>query len=280
VTDYSTRDIADLLGVEPEAVRRYASTAELNPGRDKGSRYALTFQDMVLIRTAIELASAGVPHRRVHQSLRRLRAQLPAGKPMAAVRISTRGSELIVQDGNTVWSPESGQVILELATPSEKTRVTSLDRRRAKAVERENPDMSADEWYDMGCALMERLPEQALQAFRSAIRLSPGHAEAHVNAGFVLQSQGEAKLAEAEYRRALEVDPSSAIAAYNLGVVLEDQQRPEEALSAYSLAVEAGPEMPDAHFNLSRLSEELGDRATALQHLRAYGRLLRAARAT
>ncbi|MEN8144741.1 MAG: tetratricopeptide repeat protein [Gemmatimonadota bacterium] len=280
MSDYSTRDIADLLGVEPEAVRRYASTAELDPDRDKGDRYSLSFQDMVLIRTAIELASAGVPHQRVHQSLRRLREQLPTGRPLAAVRISTDGAELIVQDGNTVWSPESGQVILGLATPSQQTRVTSLDRRRAKAVERQSSEMSAEEWYELGCVLIERLPEQALQAFRSAVGLNPNHAEAHVNAGFVLQSRHENEQAEAAYRLALEADSSCAIAAYNLGVVLEDQRRPEEALSAYALALEADPDMPDAHFNLSRLSEEMGDRATALQHLRAYSRLLRAPRAT
>ncbi len=170
------------------------------------------------------------------------------------MRIRGVRSRATVQDGNTVWSPESGQVILELATPSEKTRVTSLDRRRAKAVERENPDMSADEWYDLGCALIERLPEQALQAFRSAIRLSPGHAEAHVNSGFLLQSQGENELAEAEYRLALEADPASAIAAYNLGVVLEDQGRPEAPVYGWSTKGFDTADLKDAKSLFNELS--------------------------
>ena len=84
------------------------------------------------------------------------------------------------------------------------------------------------------------------------------------------------RLAEAElhYRAAL-TNGAHATAAYNLGVVLEDRRRPADAVAAYRLAIEADPRFPDAHYNLSRLYEQLGDKTSALRHLKSYRALTR-----
>jgi tetratricopeptide (TPR) repeat protein len=50
--------------------------------------------------------------------------------------------------------------------------------------------------------------------------------------------------------------------------------RDHEAARAYERALAADPSFADAHYNLSRVRERLGDRLSALRHLKAYRELV------
>ena len=270
---YSTREAAELLGLSQQRVRRLAESAALHPERPRRGWYRFDFRDLVLLRTALELEESGVSPRRLLRSLRDLKRQLPEDRPLTAIRISLEADELVARDEDLAWNPESGQVQLGLEV-EEGGEVEPLDRRRARPVAAEKR-LEAIDWYELGCGLQAQAPEQAAEAFRRAVELDAGLADAHINLGVLLHERSDLEGAELCYRLALRADPASATAAYNLGVVLEDLGKPDEATEVYRQAIENDPLLADAYYNLSRLYERAGDRAAALRHLRSYSELVK-----
>ena len=62
--------------------------------------------------------------------------------------------------------------------------------------------------------------DEAVAAFRTAIRLQPDDAAAHYNLGNALRGQGKVDEAVAECRTAIRLRPDDAEAHSNLGVAL------------------------------------------------------------
>lgn len=270
---YSARDVATMLGLSVAQVRSFASTALIAPERGEKGEYRFTFQDLVLLRAAKELTDARIPPRRIKRSLLRLREQLPAGRPLTAVRIAADGERVIVRDGETLWNPDSGQELFDFAVSELETRVAPFAAQKALAIRDSAEERSADEWYELGCDLEFGAVEEAIEAYRRAIALQPGHSDAYVNLGRILHER-DVMEAERHYRLALAVDPSHPTALFNLGVALEDQRRFAEARRAYEQAIAADPDSADAHYNLAGLLESEGSAAAALKHLKEYKRLI------
>src|SRR5512133_1991623 len=269
---YRSRDVSRMLDLPVREVRRLARAGFVSPRRGPGNALRFSFQDLVLLRAAAGLVHARVPRARVRRALRSLRAQLPAGRSLAAVRVAADGRNVVVQDGGARWHPETGQVLLDFEVKDLARKVAPL--LRAARAPGAAPALDADAWYRWGCDLEDGAPDEAREAYRRAIALAPQHAGAHLNLGRLLHERGDARGAELHYRCALAVPGGErALAAFNLGVALEDQDCHDEALLAYARAVEADPSFADAHFNLSRLLERLGRRADALRHLATYRKL-------
>lgn len=274
---YSTSDVADLLGISPARVRRLARSAKLDPARDAGEPYTFAFRDLVLLRTAVALEESGLTARRLLRSIRALSEQLPSGRPLTALRItSAADGEVVAVDDELAWDVESGQTRLTFdgVAPGQEQDVTEIPRRRPR---RRGADRAPrpEDWYELGCALQGEDPAQAETAFRQALEGDPELADAAVNLGWLLHERGDVEAAEAEYRRALAAEPEHPTAAFNLGVALEDRDATDEALRWYLVAIEADPLLADAYYNLSRLCERRGDRAAALRYLRSYSQLVR-----
>jgi len=293
---YAAKDVARLLGLSPSQVRAFARSGFLQPDRGTRGEFRFSFPDLVLLRAAKGLAAAKVPQRRIERALRQLRQQLPAGRPLSAVRITADGDRVVVHDGATAWNPESGQLVLDFAVSELASRAAPLARRAAQAARDAEDELGADEWYDLGFDLEAVDVAEARDAYRRALELDPHHADAHVNLGRLLQESGEAGQAVSHYLLALEVrtrdatapDKSrtrsntseapparsrpgtSATAWFNLGIALEDLKRRPDAIKAYEQAIAIEPTLADAFFNLSRLYEAAGKRAAALRSLSKY----------
>jgi tetratricopeptide (TPR) repeat protein len=271
---YGTADIARLLQVSPQRVRALARSGFLRVGRDARGAYRFTFQDLVLLRTAKELSDARVPAPRIHRALRSLSRQLPADRPLSQLRIAAQGDRIVVRDGASLWHPESGQLTMDFQVSELATRVAPLARRRARAAGVARPEpLSSEDWFELGLEVEDAAPAEAVVAYRRCLAIDEHHAEAMVNLGRLVQTQGRAHEAEELYRRARAARPELAVAAFNLGTVLDELRRPAEAIEAYLAAVERDPEMADAHYNLSLLYEQGGNRIAAFRHLRRYREL-------
>lgn len=270
MTGYSTADVAELLDLSPAEVRRFVRSGLLDPARGPSNAYRFSFQDLVLLRAAKELREAGVPARRVRDALRDLRRTLPSGRPLTAVRIAAEGGRVLVREGDTVWNPESGQVQFELPAAELAERPGARARRPAERTRSAADETDAERWFELGCELEPSDPAEAREAYGRALELDPGHADAHLNLGFLLQEDGRPEAAAEHYRLALRAEPDHALAAFDLGVALEELGRPREAADAYRRALEMEPALADAHYNLAGVLEALGDRSGALRHLRAY----------
>jgi tetratricopeptide (TPR) repeat protein len=270
---YRTAEIAKMLSIRPHQVRALARSGFLRVGRGPRGAYRFSFQDLVLLRTAKALADARVPAPRIHRALRSLKQQLPADRPLSELRIAAVGDRIVVRDGRSTWYPESGQLTLDFAIAELATQVAPLARRRARAGRERAEPLGAEDWFELGLEVEDAAPAEAIGAYRSCLALDPDHAEAMVNLGRLIQSQGRPGDAEELYRRARTRQPDLAVAAFNLGTVLDELGRPGEAIEAYVGAVQSEPEMADAHYNLSLLYEQVGDRLAAFRHLRRYREL-------
>lgn len=262
-----------MLGLSPAQIRAYASDGFLDPERGPRGELRFGFHDLIILRTAGELSAANIPQRKVRRVLEKLREQLPEGRSLTAVRIAADGERVVVRDGDAVWNPESGQALFDFAVADLAAKAAPLIHRNA-AEAREREDLTADEWYELGCELEMSSAEEAKDAYERAIKEDPGHADARVNLGRLLHEENAPAAAEQHYRAALEADPGHEIAAFNLGVALEDLGRVDQAIRAYQQALALDPENADAHYNLAGIYERRGEKQAALRHLKAYRELV------
>ena len=112
---------------------------------------------------------------------------------------------------------------------------------------------------NLGAALQARgRMEEAIAAYREAVRRQPNYATAWSNLGSALQGQGNLDEAVAAYREALRLNPDYAMAHYNLGNALRVLRRPVEAIDACRAAARLKPDFPEAHSNLGAVLNEQG----------------------
>src|SRR5205823_5683714 len=267
---YGAREVAKMLGLSLGQVRAFVRAGFLDPERGPRGELRFSFQDLVLLRTAQGLVSARIAPRRVRSALRKLKQQLPEGRPLRGVHIRAEGDRIVVGDGRAQWSPESGQVLFDFGARELARKVAPLHLRARVGGD------AAPDWYERACDLEEMAPDEARDAYRRALQLDPALADAWVNLGRLLHEAGNPRGAAEHYRRAIELRPDDVIALFNLGVALEDLRMPQEAVLAYRTALAADPACADAHYNLAHLYERLGDPAAALRHLRTYRKLVQA----
>lgn len=271
---YTTREVAEVLGLPASRILSWTRSGLLEPRRGPRGAFVFSFQDIVLLRTARSLLDAAVPARKVRRALAALREQLPTGRPLSAVTITALGDRLLVRDSDAVWEPDSGQLLLDLPVADLAAEAAPVARRALATRGGGDADLTAEEWFDTALDLEAVSPEQACAAYRRALELDPTFADAHLNLGRLLHETGDLAGAEGCYRAAIRHDPAGGRGHYNLGVVFEDRGRREEALEAYEEAVRREPDLAAAHFNLSRLHEAAGRPAEALQHLVRYKQLM------
>lgn len=270
---YTTRDVAKLLGLSEAQVRSQAR-GYLAPDRGPRNTYRFSFQDLVLLRTAKTLGDARIPPRRIRGALLSLTRQLPPGRALSGVRITSEGHRVVVRDEDAAWNPESGQLLLDFEVAELAAQAAPVARRLAREARRSAEPLTSEQWYDLGVDLETASPDDACDAYARAIALDPRHAAARVNLGRLQQEGGHPADAVVQYRAALQTEPANPTAAFNLGTALEDLDRRTDAIAAYRRAIESDEEFADAHFNLARLYEEAGKRTAALRHLKAYKLLI------
>jgi len=100
---------------------------------------------------------------------------------------------------------------------------------------------------------------EAIDAYRRAIAIDPGHANAHNNLGVLLRARGEPQQAEAAYRTAIELNPAHIDAWTNLGILLNALKRIEEAAACYSKVITLRPKHRDARKLLAMAHCTLGE---------------------
>lgn len=260
---YDARDLEQRFGVSAAVVRTLLRAGHIQPASD-AEGLTLSFQDLVILRTASALRAAKIPARAINRALRKIRSTLPEGSPLSAQSIAVLGNRIALRDGQSVWESDSGQYALALETSaSESARIDVLHTNS-------QPQASelAEAQFACAYALEEEDPVAAVAAYQTVLAVDPTHNEARVNLGRLLHLQGRHLDAETTYR----AGATHPLLLFNLAVLLEDLQRIAEAIATYRETLALDPSLIDAHFNLARLYEIGGDQRAALRHLLAYRR--------
>jgi len=271
---YSTREVADLLGIPTQRVRWLVRSGVISPRTGANGRLEFSFQDLVLLRTAKGLADAKLTPRRILRSLRALAEQLPADRPLSGVRVQIDGDRVTVRDNSTTWEPESKQTLLDFDVQEIGAKVAPLAR---ESVQRAlDSAENADELFEAALE-SEQIGAngEAELAYRRVLETDFDHVAARINLGRLRHQARALEDAERLYREALALDPNHPTARFNLGVVLEDRGATKEAIAEYVEAARLDPRVADVHFNLARLYQQTGDEQAAIRHFSRFRALTR-----
>lgn len=102
-------------------------------------------------------------------------------------------------------------------------------------------------------------PEQALEAYHTALRLDPEFIPARINLAMLHDQLANKVEAEQEFRKVIELDPKQGEAYYSLGLLLaEKEDRLEEAAGILGQAAQRMPDNPRVHYNYGLALQKLG----------------------
>src|SRR5690606_10848364 len=163
---FSAEQVAGLLGLTLAQIRGYVRAGVIDPERGPRGELRFSFQDLVFLRVVKGLATARIPPRRVRQAIRRLRQQLPDGRPLSGVRLAAEGGHIVVRSPDGIWSPDSGQFWLDFDGAS-RPGVAAGATVPLPAREETPVELTADAegWYALGCELEESDPARAREAY-------------------------------------------------------------------------------------------------------------------
>jgi len=310
---YSIRDVARIFGVPGSRLRYWIQTGLVAASQRRGGRLYYTFEDLVCVKTAVDLLEAGLSVQRVRANLEALRALLPGDeRPIKRLRICSDGDTVVAVDDEVAWEPASGQVVMAFTVASLSSRVAEVvamsSRRlqpsahpeRSAGVSSANagaeskdgeagdgvPTPAGDDhteshrpptaygYFLDGCDAEDAGDDRmAEECYRRAIDLEPSLAAAHTNLGNVLYRKGLLAEARAEFELAIELEPTQPEARYNLGNLLDDLGELDHAIAELKRVTSTHPEFADAHYNLGLLLARVGGYAQAQKHLESYLRL-------
>jgi len=265
---YDSNDLKRLFGLSAAAVRALARAGHLNPVRRAG-RLNYSFEDLIVLRTASALRAANIPAQRIHRTLEKLRAALPAGQTLKRLSLTPLGDRIAVREGKMLWESESGQYALALDIDAEPADLHMIRPPAAAAPAAAAPGAAA--LYAKAFELEDSDPAGARAAYQASLAADHQHVDSRINLGRLLHLAGLLEEAERVYRGATRPD---AVICFNLAVLLEDMHRPADAILAYRDSLALDPQLADAHFNLARLYEEASDSKSSLRHLLAYRRMM------
>src|SRR5690606_10512686 len=123
--------------------------------------------------------------------------------------------------------------------------------------------------------LEEISPQDAIRAYREALRYDPEAIPVLVNLGRLEHEAGLYDAAEQHYLEALRLDPDESTASFNLAVLAEDRGDLRLAIRRYEQLLLAAPRLADVHQRLARLYARIGKHDRARTHMRQYRKLAR-----
>jgi len=117
------------------------------------------------------------------------------------------------------------------------------------------------DWHsNFGIVLQERgRIEEAIAAYRRAIALDSGHANAYSNLGVLLRATGQPVQAETAYRTAIRLNPDHIEAYTNLGILLNRLKRTEESVACFCRVITLRPRHREARRLLALAYCTLGE---------------------
>ncbi len=286
---YSVKDTAKIFGQTESRLRYWMQSGFLWPSVRRGGQYFYTFDDLIAVRTAVELLDSGLSVQKVRKAVAELRKELPDGvQPTARLRVCSDGKNVVVMQDDVAYEAESKQVVMAFALSSIHSQIAEIlpmrpskgDSAVPQAVEARNEQTQKQELPSAYQLFLHASSAEASgdiataeKYLRQCLELENSMAAAHTNLGNLLHQQGNLEGAKEEYDLALMHEPNQPEARFNLANILEEMGSRDMAIAEYRHVCSRSPNFADAHFNLGILLAEVGGKAQAQAHLSEYLRL-------
>ncbi|MBD5553213.1 MAG: tetratricopeptide repeat protein [Desulfovibrio sp.] len=141
----------------------------------------------------------------------------------------------------------SGQEIIDAAPNQELERMIAELEKKAAA----NPQ-SAPDWINLGNIYFDAMrPALAIKAYEHALALAPDNADVLTDLGIMYRETGQFEKAVDSFRKAIEINPGHENAMFNQGVVLAtDLKRNAEAAAIWKKLLDINPQAraPDGKY--------------------------------
>ncbi len=285
---YSIKDVARIFGQTESRLRYWIQSGFLWPSVRRDRQYFYTFDDLIAIRTAVELLGSGLSVQKVRKAIAELRKELPEGvQPTSKLRICSDGKNVVVIKDDVAYEAHSKQVVMAFAVSSVHTQVAKILPLRPNA-DNAAPEpvcATSDEtlrqelpsayqlFLHAGSAEAKGDDATAERYLRQCLEIESSMAAAHTNLGNLLHKQGRLEAAKEEYNQALLIEPNQPEARFNLGNLLEEMGEKDMAIAEYRHVCSRSPDFADAHYNLGLLLAEVGGKTQSEEHLAHYLRL-------
>lgn len=263
---YTPAMLTRLLNVPPGLVRRWERLRLLRPAKKVGRLPYFDFREVTRVRRLIELLGDGVPKERLEASLKQLSGLKGFDDAVDQLDLVADGGRVLARDGFGLFQPNSGQRLFDF---------------QSETVEQDNdqpllfplppgPRTEAD-WHDRGLDLLDAgQTADAIDAFRSAIRLNPSAPEMHFVLAETLYQAGETAAALERFRVAVEWDDEYVEAWTQIGALHMERGELAAAKAAFEQALKLFPDHADAHYHLAGVLEDLGDVDGAIEELNSF----------
>ena len=106
--------------------------------------------------------------------------------------------------------------------------------------------------------------QEAIEAFKEAIKINPDYPKAYYNLGFALGKSGMHKEATEAYKQAIRINPNYYDAYLNLGAAYGNSGMYKEAVDAFKQAIRVNSKSAEAHYNLGFAYLLLNDKNSAV----------------
>lgn len=271
-TSYTFAAVSRILDVPENKLRYWAQIGFVGPSLRKEGKAFFTFQDLIGVKAAKELALRGFKPGQIRKALLAVRASLPhVDRPLDRIRVAFNGEVLVVVDDGSAFEV-SGQRVFDFGLEELARQAADVHAMPPTPAPAPPPPQTAYDWFMAGVQAEEqgRPADDAAACYRKALQLDAGLSAAHNNLGQLAHQQGDVAGARAAFQEALALDPEQPEARYNLANLILESGDAELAVAELKRVLQLAPDFADAHYNLAVALERLGGRAQARAHLQRY----------
>jgi tetratricopeptide (TPR) repeat protein len=213
VHPYGVREVEKLLRLPRSTIQALVKAGFVAPERGPRRAWRFSFQDLIVLRTAQALAAAKVPAKRITQSLKQLRRQLPQSMPLSGLSIGAVGDRVVVKDGAGRWQADSGQYLLAFEGDPAQGSLRVIETKK----------IASEDQVDIAVTLHEQGKlYEAEKVYRAEIAARGDETLLHYNLAVLLEDMGRKTEALDAYEAALQIDPRFADCHYNLALLAEE----------------------------------------------------------
>jgi tetratricopeptide (TPR) repeat protein len=119
---------------------------------------------------------------------------------------------------------------------------------------------NAERYFKVGVSYYESGQyQQAIEAYKHAVRLNAEYADANYNLGMAYSSLGQYKEAIEAYKKAIRINPDYEAAYYNLGHAYSNLKQYDNSVKAFRQAIRKKPDHVEAYYGLGNAYLDSGE---------------------